>query len=61
MSVEDVAEGLAVEVAKSLIELAVQKLGGNIDRARAILSVEEIRLANLAADAIERERFGGSP
>lgn len=60
MSASDVAEevggAVATAVARSLIELAVQKLGGDIERARSLLSVEEIRLANLAADAIERER-----
>ena len=57
----DVAEAVGVEVARSLIGLAVQKLGGDVQRARELLTEEEIRLANLAADAIERERFGGGP
>lgn len=54
---EAVGEAVATEVARSLISLAVQRLGGNVEHARELLSEEEIRLANLAADEIERRRF----
>lgn len=54
------AEAVGVEVARQLIGLAVQKLSGDVEKARELLTEEGIRLANLAADEIERERFGAT-
>lgn len=60
MSIENMAETVGVEVARQLIGLAVQKLSGDVEKARELLTEEGIRLANLAADEIERQRFGAT-
>ena len=53
---KSIALAAAEETAKLLLREAISQLGGDVKRARELLSEEEISLANATADAIEIER-----
>ncbi len=50
------AAGAAAAVAK-LVEVLVDLLDGDVDKAKALLTEEQVRRANRFADALERAKF----
>lgn len=58
LSVGDVVEGAkAAGAVAKLVEVLVDLLDGDVDKAKALLTEEQVKRANRFADALEKARF----
>lgn len=60
LSARDVVEGAAAAAAVAkLVEVLVDLLGGDTEKAQLLLNEEQVRRANRFADALEEAKFPG--